>query len=214
MSAASAAAHGAGDAARDPISLHLGALLWVPTGSPGDNTGDGAARVEGPVVLAGRIARVARSAGVGVHLRGAVSALNLAVGDELRATAAVGVSLLGDRLGVGPEASAFTSIGELPRGRGNAAFVRGQWGAEVLLGARWRVADPVQVGLAGGLGLGDGYGVPEARAAHRRLRPGRANGGADPRRRGVRRAARGARCRVGTGAGAAARAGRAGAGSP
>lgn len=154
----------AGEAAKDPCSLHLGALLWLPTGSPSDNTGDGSARAEARVVVAGSASRLRWSVGAGLHLRSAVSALNLAVGHELRATAAVAMSLLGGRLDVGPEAQVFSALRERPDRRGSAAFTRAQWGAEVMLGARWRVADPVQVGLAGGIGLGDGYGVPEGRA--------------------------------------------------
>lgn len=154
----------AGDAARDPWLLHLGALLWLPTGSPSDNTGDGSVRAEARVVVAGSASRLRWSVGAGFHLRSAVSALNLAVGHELRVTAAVAMSLLGGRLDVGPEAQLFSALRERPDRRGSAAFTRAQWGAEVMLGARWRVADPVQVGLAGGIGLGDGYGIPEGRA--------------------------------------------------
>jgi hypothetical protein len=153
-----------GDAERDPVSLHLGALLWIPTGSPTDNTGDGSARAEARVVAAGRYARLRWSAALGFHARGAVEALDLAVGHELRATAALSISLLRGRIDIGPEASAFTALRDRPDRRGSAAFTRGHWGAEAMLSARWRVADPVQLGLAGGIGLGDGYGIPEARA--------------------------------------------------
>lgn len=154
----------AGDADRNPWSLHLGALLWIPTGSPSGNTGDGAARVEPRVVVAGRVSALRWSVGVGFQVRGAVSALNLAVGSELRATAALGLGLLGGRLNVGPEGYVFTSVGDLPGARGNAAFRPGHWGAEAMLGARWRFAGAVQVGLAGGFGIGDGYGIPQGRA--------------------------------------------------
>jgi len=153
-----------GDAGRDPFSLHLGALLWLPTGSPADNTGDGAARAEARVVAAGTASRLRWSAGAGFHVRGAIDALNLAVGHELRATAALSISLLRGRFDVGVETAAFTALRDRPDRRGSAAFTRGQWGAEAMLSARWRVADPVQLGLAGGLGLGEGYGIPEARA--------------------------------------------------
>lgn len=153
-----------GEADRDPWSLHLGALVWLPTGSPSDNTGDGSARAEARVVLAGRAAWLRWSVGAGFHLRGAVDALNLAVGNELRVTAALGLSLLRGRLHVGPEGYLFSSVRDLPNRTRNAAFTAGQWGAEVMLGARWRIADAVQVGLAGGIGIGAGYGVPEGRA--------------------------------------------------
>lgn len=154
----------AGDAGRDPISLHLGALLWVPTGSPADNTGDGAFRGEGRIVLAGRASWLRWSAGAGLHLRGPVDALNLAIGHELRLTAALVASLLRGRLHVGPEAHLFSALRDLPGGSTSAAFRPGQWGVEVLAGARWRVADAVHVGLGGGFGIAQGYGVPEGRA--------------------------------------------------
>jgi outer membrane protein OmpA-like peptidoglycan-associated protein len=151
-----------GHADRSPFSLHLGAVVFVPTGSAESNTGDGSVRVEPRLVMAGRASVLRWSVGAALQLRSNVTALNLAVGNELRFTAALGVALLQDRLHVGPEAYVFTSLGDLPGG-GGAAFAVKQWGAEALVGARYLIADTVQVGLAGGLGMQEGYGVPAAR---------------------------------------------------
>ncbi len=152
-----------GDADRDLFSLHVGAVFFLPTGSAASNTGDGSVRFEPRVVLAGRASAVRWSFGAGVLLRSNVTALDLAVGNELRLTAALGLALLDDRLHVGPEAYLFTALRDLPNGGGGAAFADRQWGAEALLGARYLIADAVQVGLAGGAGIQPGYGVPSAR---------------------------------------------------
>ena len=152
-----------GDADRDLFSLHVGAVFFLPTGSAASNTGDGSVRFEPRMVLAGRASAVRWSFGAGVLLRSNVTALDLAVGNELRLTAALGLALLDDRLHVGPEAYLFTALRDLPNGGGGAAFADRQWGAEALLGARYLIADAVQVGLAGGAGIQPGYGVPSAR---------------------------------------------------
>ena len=152
-----------GDADRDPVSLHLGAVVFIPTGSREGNTGDGSVRVEPRLVLAGRASVLRWSVGAAVQVRSDVPALNLAVGNELRLSAALGLALLDDRFHFGPEAYVFSSLGDLPGGAGGAAFADNQWGGEAMLGARYLIADAVQVGLAGGAGFQQGYGVPAAR---------------------------------------------------
>lgn len=152
-----------GDADRDPFSLHLGAVVFIPTGSQESNTGDGSVRFEPRLVLAGRASVLRWSVGAAFQVRSDITALDLAVGSELRLSAGIGLALLDDRFHIGPEAYVFSSLRDLPNGTGSAAFADRQWGAEAMLGARYLIADAVQVGLAGGAGLQQGYGVPSAR---------------------------------------------------
>jgi len=152
-----------GRAERDALSLHVGALLWLPTGSPDANTGDGAARVEPRLVLAGRAGPLVWSTMVGFAFRPTVSLANVGVGQEIRFTAALGASLLDDRLFLGPEAYVVSNMGGATSGNGSF-FADAQWGGEALLGARYRFADALVVGVGGGVGLERGFGIPAGRA--------------------------------------------------
>ncbi len=153
----------AGHADADAFSLHLGAHLWAPLGSRARNTGDEGLRVEPRIIAAGRAGPVRWSAAVGYHVRPEHVASLAAVSHELRVTAAAGVTALDGRLTVGPEAYAYTSLGD-PTGLSNGLFAKGLWGAEVMLGAHYLVADTLLVGVGGGVGLGLGYGLPAGRA--------------------------------------------------
>ncbi len=152
-----------GHSDRDPISLHLGANLWLPTGSRVDNTGDESVRVEPKLTVAGRGGPVRWSFGAGFAVRSAIDEVNLAIGNELRFTAAVGVVLANERLTIGPEVYVLTAARDLPNSGGSALFAQDQWGGEAILGAHYLAADTVLIGLGGGIGLEQGGGVPAGR---------------------------------------------------
>ena len=152
-----------GHADRDPFSLHIGAYAWFPTGSRADNTGDESVRVEPRLTLAGRGGPIRWSFGGGFAIRSALNELNLAIGNEVRLTAAVGVVLANDRLTIGPEAYIVSSVADLPNGGGSAFFAQDQWGGEAILGVHYLIADAVLLGAGGGIGLERGGGIPAAR---------------------------------------------------
>ncbi len=152
-----------GDADHDPFSLHLGVNVWLPTGSRDGNTGDGSVRLEPRLVLAGRAAWLRWTFGAGFQIASGIDALNFALGNELHFAAGLGAALLDGRLHVGPEMTVFSAMGSLPNGAGSAAFTSREWGGEVLVGARYLVADLVQLGAGGGFGIGEGSGVPAGR---------------------------------------------------
>ncbi len=154
-----------GHAGRDPFSLHLGVWLWLPTGSREGNTGDGALRVEPRIIMAGAASIVRWSLTSGVMVRRAFDALNVALGPELRVTAAVGLELLRGRLRVGPEAYLVSPLGKLPDGVSSAFFASGQWGLEALLGAHVALPGGLLLGVGGGMGFERSVGVPAARFA-------------------------------------------------
>lgn len=150
---------------RDPVSLHLGATLYFPTGKRDHNTGDENFRFEPRAVLAGRASILRWSFTTSFMVRPGLDAVNIGVGNELRFSGALGFTFLNDRFTVGPEAYVATAIRDLPGGRtGNAAFTDAHWGGEVILGAHYLIADTVLVGLGGGFGMARGYGVPAGRA--------------------------------------------------
>lgn len=151
-----------GHADRDPFSLHLGAHVWIPTGSRADNTSDGIARVEPRVTLAGRGGVLRWSFGGAFAVRDTSFAQGVVLGNELRFTAALGLALADGRLTVGPEAYVFSPVANRPDGS-SAFFAERQWGGEALLGAHYLIADAVLVGAGGGVGIGQGAGVPRGR---------------------------------------------------
>ncbi len=149
---------------RDPISLHLGANVWVPIGTRANNTGDEAVRIEPRLTLAGRggIARWSLSGSFVVRSENQFA--NLVFGNELRLTAGLGFVFADERFMIGPEAYVVTPIRDLPNGGGSALFAKNQWGGEVYLGASYLIADAFRVGLAAGPGIGTGPGIPDVRA--------------------------------------------------
>ncbi|MFO0625483.1 MAG: transporter [Polyangiales bacterium] len=154
-----------GHADRDRFSLHLGVGVAVPSGSRDANTGDGTTRVEPRVVAAGRVSSVRWSAGLSWMSRPNIDGGGVVVGDELRANLGVGLALTEERLHVGLETALYTTVRELPRalGEGNAAFTRGAWGMELLVGARYTFLGALAVGAAAGVGLEQAAGTPTAR---------------------------------------------------
>jgi OOP family OmpA-OmpF porin len=154
-----------GHADRDRFSLHLGVGVAVPTGNRDVNTGDGTTRVEPRVIAAGRASSVRWSASLAWMSRPSIDGGGVVVGDELRAKLGVGLALTDERLHVGLEAALFTTVRELPRslGEGNAAFTRGAWGMELLLGARYTFLRALAVGAAAGVGMEQAAGTPTAR---------------------------------------------------
>lgn len=152
-----------GHADRDPFSLHIGAHLWVPTGSRLNNTGDENVRVEPRLTLAGRGGPIRWSFGGAFAVRGDINEQNLAIGNEFRLTAALGVALADDRLTIGPEAYVFSAVRERADGS-STFFAADQWGGEAVLGIHYLVADAVLLGAGGGVGIGRGGGVPAGRA--------------------------------------------------
>ncbi len=154
-----------GFASRDPFSVHLGAWVWLPTGSRVNNTGDGVVRASPRVVLAGAAGVVRWSLTTSLMFRRPIDALNVAVGTELRFTGGVSFDVWQGRMRVGPEAYVVTPIRDVPEGAASAAFAQGQWGAELLLGAHVALPSGLSLDLGGGMGFDRGVGVPGARAA-------------------------------------------------
>lgn len=154
-----------GHADRDAFSIHLGANLWVPIGSRVDLTGDEGVRVEPRLTLAGRASLLRWSVGGGFLVRPTNEVINLAFGNELRFTGALGFTFANDRLTIGPEGYVVTTLRDLTeaQGGGSAAFAQNQWGGELLLGVHYLINDMILVGAGGGFGVEQGPGIPAGR---------------------------------------------------
>jgi OmpA-OmpF porin, OOP family len=145
-----------------PLSLAVGAELFLPTGAASNYSGDDSVRGAPHVTAAGSIAMLTYSAQLGVMIRpNAGTGFDDATGPELQFGAAGGVKLMDNRLVVGPElygSSAFTNF-----------FGRRATPFEVLIGAHMALPKlgPLPEGLRVGLGVGPGFthgaGTPAVR---------------------------------------------------
>ncbi len=141
----------------DPITVAIGARLWLPTGSPSSYTGDGGVRVGPRLLAAGSVSAITYSATLGVTLRNpkASEFAGSPVDHELVYGAAVGMKVKGDEIVVGPELYGSTVLSD--------AFAKRTSPVEILLGGRWMPANGLRLGAGLGTGLAGGYGSPGVR---------------------------------------------------
>ena len=146
----------------DLVSLHLGALLWIPIGADASNGGDKGVRFEPRLIASGLAGGVMRWAGsVGYLLRPTATIGNPAspdgatAGSELQVQLAVAYAQR--NYSVGPE----LLIGTQPQ---NGHFFDGNYtSVEALLGGQYLVSDMIMVGAAAGLGILRDPGTPDFR---------------------------------------------------
>ena len=141
----------------DAFQLALGGYVWVPTGNSeqGSYVSDGKVRGLPQLIVGGRGEKFVWSAAVGPELRGTQTYAQVEQGTSLQGGAGFGVLLGEERhLQVGIETSISTVLGNPSRRNTNA---------ELLLGGRYRVAGPVEIGLGVGPGLTSGIGTPDFR---------------------------------------------------
>lgn len=142
----------------DAASLAVGVALFAPSGSTKEYTGDGKPRVEPRAAFAGRMSSFAYAAKLGVMFRGRDEAFGDGyIGHSVTGALSAGVLLADDKILIGPEFFGSTVVSD---GR---AFESKTTPIEALLGAHINVMPSVRVGVAGGLGLTRGYGVPVGR---------------------------------------------------
>ncbi len=151
---------------RGPISLSIGADLWVPwrqffpNGLPATSS-DTSVRGLPRIVLGGLTHKIMWSFTAGVLLRphailgdpGAGAEAN----SELQFGAAIAYANTNLRLAVGPEIVAATAI------TGDNAFKIPTTNVEALVGVHYNVAKTFQLGLGGGLGILRQAGTPDGR---------------------------------------------------
>jgi hypothetical protein len=132
-----------------------GALdLWIPTGSEANLTGDGSLRAQPKALASGRAGAFVYASSLGLVLREHTDAGAAEVGTSLGYGAAVGLSLIDDRLTFGPELYGSALLVS----ERDAAFARASSPLEALFGVRGRFG-PVAVGAGASIGLSDAPGV-------------------------------------------------------
>jgi hypothetical protein len=141
----------------DPITLAIGAQLFLASGSRESFTGDGTVRVAPHVSAAGQLGLLEYALRATFHYRTQDEAVaGLRTGSELGVVAAVGVTMFDRVLLVGPELFGSTVLVN------EQAFERASTPLELLLGVHLRPKH-FRVGVAAGRGLTRGIGSPDLR---------------------------------------------------
>ncbi len=146
----------------DPFQLGLQGYVWAPTGPSGAYVGTGKARGLVQVLLGGRTDRLVWSFAAGPEISGTTVFAGVSEGTSIDVGAGLGVLLLDNRhLQIGPEIyGAFTvangdkSINDSLKHASNI---------EILVDARYRIIDDLEVGVGLGPGVTSGLGTPDFR---------------------------------------------------
>ncbi len=151
-----------GEADREAVSIHLGGDAWLPIGAAVTHQGDTGVRAMGRLVLAGAFGGVGRwGTELGFLYRPAASIgppqLGMTAASEARVGVALGVSLWGQRLHLGPEAQYAVQVA------GDNALTRNGMSLEVLAGLHLLLAENLLLGVSGGAGFLGAAGTPDAR---------------------------------------------------
>ena len=138
----------------DIFQLAVGGYVWFPTGGDGF-VSDKKVRGLPQLIVGGRGDRVVWTLAAGPELRPTQTFANVEQGTMLSWGGGIGF-LLGEKrhFQIGPEFSAALTLGDVNKRTSNA---------EILLDARYRVVDDLEIGLGVGPGLSSGIGTPDVR---------------------------------------------------
>ncbi|MEI9950292.1 MAG: transporter [Pseudomonadota bacterium] len=141
----------------DPFQMAVGGYLWVPTGASDSFVSSGEVRGLPQLILGGRIdERVVWSAAAGPEIRSKSTFANVEQGTMFKWGAGLGFLLLENRhLQIGPEVYGAVTLRDVEKHTTNA---------EILLDARYRIVDDLEVAAGAGPGLTSGVGTPDFRA--------------------------------------------------
>jgi outer membrane protein OmpA-like peptidoglycan-associated protein len=147
----------------DAFQLGVGGYVYIPTGAKDAFVGTGKVRGQAHLLLGGRAAdRVVWSLAAGPQISGTQSFAGVTQGTAINVGAGVGV-LLGEsrHLQIGPEAYASFTVAKDDKSAQDA--LKRATNLEVLLDARYRVIDDLEISLGAGPGLTAGLGTPDFR---------------------------------------------------
>jgi OOP family OmpA-OmpF porin len=140
----------------DIFQVAVGGYVWFPTGPANGYVGDGKVRGMPQLIVGGRGDRLVWSVAGGPEIRSATPFAGVAQGTMIKWGAGVGLLLGADRrFQIGPEASMALTLDGISKRTTNA---------EVLIDARYRVFDDLEIGLGAGPGITGGIGTPDLRA--------------------------------------------------
>ncbi len=139
----------------DPFQIAVGGYVWFPTGAKDGYVGDGKVRGLPQLIIGGRTDRVVWSGAVGPQIQAAETVGTVDLGSMLKWGAGIGF-LLGDQRHVqlGLETSGALTFRDVQKRTTNE---------EVLVDARWRVIDDLELAIGAGPGLTSGIGTPDFR---------------------------------------------------
>jgi OmpA-OmpF porin, OOP family len=140
----------------DIFQVAVGGYVWFPTGPATGYVGDGTVRGMPQLIVGGHSDRFVWSVAGGPQFQAAASFGGVAQGLQIKWGGGVGL-LLGEsrRLQIGPEISMALTLDDISKRTTNA---------EVLIDARYRIFDDLEVGLGAGPGVSGGIGTPDLRA--------------------------------------------------
>lgn len=139
----------------DLFQVSLAGSLWLPTGDELAYTSDGGVRGMPQLILGGTSDRVLWSFAAGAELRGERTFDDASIGSLIRGNLGFAVRMGEERkVSLGPELASYVSTADTRKKNTNL---------ELLLAARYRLNDVVEVGGGFGPGLSGGYGTPDVR---------------------------------------------------
>jgi OmpA-OmpF porin, OOP family len=139
----------------DTFQLAVGGYVWFPTGARDSFVSDEYVRGAPQLIAGGRGDRLVWSAAVGTEFRPSQRFAAIPQGTMMRFGGGVGFLVDGKRhLQIGPELSAALTLDGVNNQTTNV---------EVLVDARYRVIDDLEIGLGVGPGLTRGIGTPDLR---------------------------------------------------
>lgn len=160
-----------GHADWSPISMHIGADVWIPRVGDANqqgHDGDASARVMPKLVLAGRVARAFRwSFNFGYYWRDDAKITSLPtdikniVGDEVRVGIELGYTTRNNRFNIGPEIW-FSS-----HALNDKFFYKQYTSLEILASVHYLIADMFRIGFGIGGAAQQDIGTPQLRALFR-----------------------------------------------
>ncbi len=144
--------------ADSPLTVGLGAQLFVPTGDASSYAGDGAVRVAPRALVAGTVGSLVYAAKLGVMIRSPQDSTfaDSPIGHQLTYGASGGIAVIDKRATIGPEIFGSTVLTA-------ATFKTRTSPLEVLLGGHYACECGFRGGLGVGTGLTSGYGAPDLR---------------------------------------------------
>jgi OOP family OmpA-OmpF porin len=156
-----------GHSDHSPISMHIGADVWIPRVGDANlqgHDGDGEARVMPSLILAGRVARSFRwTFNFGYYWRPDAKYTNLptaiqnVIGDEVQAMFEFGYTTKNNRFNIGPE------IWFQSHALNDKFFHKEYTSLEIMAAAHYLIADVVRIGIGVGGAPQQDIGTPQAR---------------------------------------------------
>jgi outer membrane protein OmpA-like peptidoglycan-associated protein len=138
----------------DPLQIALSGYLWLPTGARDQYVSDAVVRGMPSLILGGETSSLVWSFSTGVQFRKTQEINGIQQGMQLQLGGGVGFVFADGKAQIGPEVKTSMVLKKIDLKTTNA---------EVLLNARYRLFNDIELGLGVGPGLTSGLGTPDVR---------------------------------------------------